>query len=127
MLGAVSAVKVKDEESEMVKRDVLVVGIDLNLKMDQRLRCKTSNFVTTRRKQGNTSNTGPAEGTLVHQKVERHERRRGGWSERERRSAGGDGAREGMGWRVHSKYIIYMHRQVIVNFAIICYCMLIKH
>ena len=52
VLGAVSAVKVKDEESEMVKRDVLVVGIDLNLKMDQRLRCKTSNFITTRRKRG---------------------------------------------------------------------------
>lgn len=77
VLGAVSAVKVKNEELEMVKRDVLVVRIDLNLKMDQRLWCKTCNFVTTRRKQGDTSNTGEAEGTLAHQKVERHERRRG--------------------------------------------------
>lgn len=46
VLGAVSAMKVKNEESEMVRRDVLVVGIGLNLKMDQRLRCKTSNFLT---------------------------------------------------------------------------------
>lgn len=52
VLGALSAVKVKDEEHEMVKRDVLVVGIGLNLKMDQRLQCKTSNFITTKRKRG---------------------------------------------------------------------------
>lgn len=71
VLGAVSAMKVKNEESEMVRRDVLIVRIGLNLKMDQRLRCKTSNFLTTRRKQGNTSNTGQVEGTLSHQKIER--------------------------------------------------------
>lgn len=77
MLFAVSAMKVKNEESEMVRRDVLVVGIGLNLKMDQRLWCKTSNFLTTSRKQGDTSNIGQAEGTLTHQKIERHEKRRG--------------------------------------------------
>lgn len=97
VLGAVSAVKVKDEESEMVKRDVLVVGIDLNLKMDQRLQCKTSNFVTTRRKQGNTSNTGQAEGTLVHQKVERHERRRGAGRKEKGGQQEGTGQEKGWG------------------------------